>query len=73
MKSWIQNNDIKIYSTHSEKKFALAERFIRTLKSKIHKNITLISKNLSIDRLDYIVNKYHTNHIITIQVIAQLK
>ena len=73
MKSWIQNNDIKIYSTHSEEKFALAERFIRTLKSKIHKNITLISKNLSIDRLDYIVNKYHTNHIITIQVIAQLK
>ena len=32
MKSWLQKNDIAIYSTHNEGKSVLAERFIRTLK-----------------------------------------
>ena len=30
IKSWLQDNDIKIYSTHKEKKSVVAERFIRT-------------------------------------------
>ena len=37
MKSFLQNNDIGIYSTHSERKSVAAERFIRTLKIKIYK------------------------------------
>ena len=36
----------------------VAKRFIRTLKNKIQKYITLISKNVYIDRLNDVVNKY---------------
>ena len=35
MKSWVQNNDIEIYSTHNERKPVVAERSIRTLKNKL--------------------------------------
>ena len=38
MKSWVQDNDIEIYSihcTHNEGKFVIAQRFIKTLKNKI--------------------------------------
>ena len=53
-----------MYSTHNEGKSIVAERFIRTLKSKIYKYLTSISKNVYIDELDDIVdqcnNTYHT-------------
>ena len=42
MKSWIEKNDIEIYSTHNEGKSVVPERF--TLKNKIYKYITSISK-----------------------------
>ena len=35
MKSWLQKNNIEMYSTHNEGKSLVAERFIRTLKNKI--------------------------------------
>ena len=41
-KKWLEDNDMGIYSTHNEGKFVVAERFIRTLKNKIHKNMTAI-------------------------------
>ena len=31
MKSWLEKNDIEIYSAHNEGKSVAAERFIRTL------------------------------------------
>ena len=44
-------------------KSVTAERFIRTLKNKIYKYRTSVSKNVYIDKLDDIVNKYNiTNH-----------
>ena len=46
-----------MYSTHNEGKSVVAERFIRTLKSKIYKYMTSMSKNVYIDKLDDI---YHT-------------
>ena len=52
-----------MYSMHNEGKSVVAERFIRTLKNKIYKYMTSISKNVYIDRLDDIVNEYNnTNH-----------
>ena len=48
-----------MYSTHNEEKFVIAERFIRTLKNKIFKHMTAISKNVYFDVLDDIVNKYN--------------
>ena len=35
MKSWVHSNDTGIYSTNNERKSVIAERFIRTLKTKI--------------------------------------
>ena len=42
MKSWLQKNDIEIYSTHNEGKSVVAERFIRTLNNKIYKYMTSV-------------------------------
>ena len=47
-----------MYSIHNEGKSVIAERFIRTLKNKIFKHMTAISKNVYFDVLDDIVNKY---------------
>ena len=53
-----------MYSTHNKGKSVVAERFIRTLFSKIYKDMTSISKNVYIDKLDDLVNEcnntYHT-------------
>ena len=46
-------------SLHNEGKSVIAERFIRTLKNKIFKHMTAISKNVYFDVLDDIVNKYN--------------
>ena len=56
MKSWLEKNDIEMYSTHNEGKSVVAERFIRTIKNKIYIHMTSISKNVYIDKLDGIVN-----------------
>ena len=57
MKSWLEKNSMEMYSIHNERKSVVAERFIRTLKSKICKYITSISKIGYIDKLENIVNK----------------
>ena len=48
-----------MYSTYNEGRSVVAERFIRTLKNKIFKHMTAISKNVYFDVLDDIVNKYN--------------
>ena len=48
-----------MYSTYNEGKSVVAERFIRTLKNKIFKHMTSISKNIHFDVLDDIVNTYN--------------
>ena len=57
MKSWLKDNDIEMYSINNEGKCVVAERFIRTLKAKIDKYMTAVSKNVYIDKLDNIVNE----------------
>ena len=56
-----------MYSTRNEGKSFFAEIFIRTLESKIYKYMTSISKNLYIDKLDNIVNKYNITYHSTIK------
>ena len=48
-----------MYLIHNKGKSVVAERFIRTLKNKIFKHMTAISKNVYFDVLDDIVNKYN--------------
>ena len=57
-----------MYSIHNEGKSVVAERFIRTLKTKIYKYMTSISKNVYIDKLDDIVNKYNNTYNRTIKM-----
>ena len=57
-----------MYSKHNEGKSVVAERFIRTLKNKIYKYMTSVSKNVYIDKLDDIVNKYKNTYHITIKM-----
>ena len=57
-----------MYSAHNEGKSVIAEIFIRTLKTKIYKYMTLISKNVYIDKLDCIVNKYNNTYHRTIKM-----
>ena len=59
MKSWLEKNNIEMYSAHNKGKSVVAERFIRTIKNKIYKHMTSISKNVYIDKLDKIVNEYN--------------
>ena len=67
-KKWLQGNDIVMYSTNNEGKSVVAERLIRTLKSKIYKYMTSISKNVYIDKLNAIVNKYNNTYHATIKM-----
>ena len=55
IKSWLEKDDTGMYSTHNEGKSVIAERFIRTLKNKIYKYMTPVSKNVYIDQLEDIV------------------
>ena len=48
-----------MHSTYNEGKSVVAERLIRTLKNKILKHMTSVSKNVYFDVLDDIVNKYN--------------
>ena len=51
-----------MYSIHNKGKSVVAERFIRTLKTKIYKYMTSLSKNVYIDKLDDIVNEYNNTY-----------
>ena len=51
-KDFLKINNIEMYSTYNEGKSIVAERFITTLKNKIFKHMTAISKNVYFDVLD---------------------
>ena len=57
MKSWLKDKG----------KFVVAERFIKTLKNRIYKYMTLVSYDAYIDKLCYILNKYNKAYHTTIK------
>ena len=57
-----------MYSTYNEGKSVVTERLIRTLKNKIFKYMTAISKNVYFDVLDDIVSKYNNTVHRTIKI-----
>ena len=67
-KKWLKENDIEMYSTHNEWKSVVAERFIKTLKSKVYKYMTSISKNVYIDKLNDTANEYNNTYHRTIKM-----
>ena len=64
----VKDNDTEMYSIHNEGKPVVAERFIRTLKTKIYKYKTSVSNNVYIDRLDNIVNEYNNTYHRTLKM-----
>ena len=46
-----------MHPTYNEGKAVVSKRFIKTLKNKMYKYMTSVSKNVYIDKLDNIVNK----------------
>ena len=67
-KRWLSRNNIIMYSTYNEGKSVVAERFIRTLKNKLYKNMTAAGKNVYYDVLDDIVNEYNNTKHNTIKM-----
>ena len=67
-KKFLKDNDISMYSTYNEGKPVVVERFTRTLKNKIYKHMTAISKNAYFDVLDDIVDEYNNTYHKTIKI-----
>ena len=63
MKSWLENNDKEMFSMYINGRSGVAQRFIRTFKTKIYKYMTSMSKNMYIDKLDDKVEKYNSRTI----------
>ena len=57
-----------MYSIHNKGISVVPERFIRTLKNKIYKYMTSISKSVYIDKLKSIINKYNNTYHSTIKM-----
>ena len=68
VKSWLEKNDIEMYSMYNGGKSIVTEIFNRTLKNKIYKYITSISKKVYIDKLDVIIVI-----VVIMHIIAQLR
>ena len=68
MKSWLERNDIEMYSTLNEDKSVVAERFIRTFKNKTYKYMTSVSQNVCVDKLNDIVNECNNTYDKTINI-----
>ena len=67
-KKWLKDNNIEMYSIRKKGKSVVAERFMRTLKTKIYKYMTSISKNVYSDKLDNIINEYNNTYHRTIKM-----
>ena len=57
-----------MYLIHNEEKAVIAERVVRTLKTKTYKYMTLVSKNVYINKLDGIVDEYNNKYRKTIKM-----
>ena len=62
MKPWFQDNDTETNSKHNEGKSVIVQRFNKILKNEIYKYLTSVSKNVYIDKLDDIINRYNSTH-----------
>ena len=70
MKSFLENNDIEMCSKHSGIRLLLLKRFIRINKyiTKIINTWLQFQKNVYINKLDDIVNKYNNIYHNTIKM-----
>ena len=62
MQEWLDNNDILIYSTHNEDKSVIAKMFIKTLKSKIYKNMIANDSRPYLIYLNKLIDQYNNTY-----------
>ena len=62
IKPWLEKHNIEMHSAHYEGKSVIAAGFIRTVKNKIYKNVTSVSKIVYINKLDNIVKNYNNTY-----------
>ena len=62
MEEWLDNSYILMYFTHNEGKSVITERFIKTLKAKIYKEITANDSKSYLSYLDKLVDQYNNNY-----------
>ena len=67
-KKQLKDNDIEMCLIYNEGKSVVAEIFIRTLKTKICKYMTSVSKNVYLNKLDDIVAEYNNTYHRTIKM-----
>ena len=67
-KKWLKDNNIEMYSIYNEGKSVVPETFIRTLKNKVYKHMTAISKNVYFDVSNDIVDEYNNTSNKTIKM-----
>ena len=70
MKLYLHQNGTEMYLI---RKSAVAERFVRTLKNKIHKDMTEIANNVYINnKLDKTNGKYNNSHHKAIKIVLSI-
>ena len=62
MQEWLDNNDILIYSTHNEGKSLIAERFIKTLKTKSITKMAAKERESYLTYLNKLVDQYNNTY-----------
>ena len=62
MQNWLDDHDILMYSTHNEGKSVDAERFTRTLTSKIYQKMTANNKKCYLGFLNNLVDIYNNTY-----------
>ena len=62
MEEWLYYNDILMYCKHNEGQSVIEERFIKTLKAKIYKNITAKETKPYLPYLDKLVRQYNNTY-----------
>ena len=62
MQNWLDDHDILMYSTYNEGKSVDAERFTRTLTSKIYQKMTANNKKCYLGFLNKLVDIYNNTY-----------
>ena len=60
MKSWVEGNNIETQSAHNEGRSVVTEPFGRTLKNKVYKYITAMTKNALVNKLPELIKEYNS-------------
>ena len=62
MQEWLDNNDVLMYSTNKEGKSVIAQKFIKTVNSKIYQKVTANDNKSYLPYLNKLVDQYNNTY-----------